>query len=202
MTPELKQRLVGAAVLLFLAGLLWALLFDFDAPERELTSLVLVPPAMPVIEEVIVEPATPFYDGTSTDSVSAISISTLPEQASGSTELSNLLGEAPAPKTIADKNHSVDQKDRPRLDAQGIPIAFVVQLGSFNRFDNADKFRNQLVNDYHFKAYLEPKVEMGDGPYKVLVGPALTYSDVSKLADDLKKITEVKDVIIKRFGDT
>ena len=39
MTNELKQRLVGAGVLLILAGILWPVLFDFDQ------TLVSEPPA-------------------------------------------------------------------------------------------------------------------------------------------------------------
>ena len=214
MTPELKQRLVGAAVLLFLAGLLWVLLFDFEASEREISPPTVIASPMPTIEAVVVEPATPFYNDRSDDSVSTPSakvskvspsvaaIDELSKEKSSSPELSDLLGNAPDPKPIANKTRYVDQQDRPRLDAQGVPIAFVVQLGSFSRFDNADKLRNQLVNDHQFKAYLEPKVEMAKGPYKVLVGPVLTYAEVEILAAKLKKTAEVKEAIIKRFGDT
>lgn len=214
MTPELKQRLVGATVLFFLAGLLWVILFDFDAVDREIKPPVMMAPSMPTIEAVVVEPATPFYNDRSDDSVSSpsakvskvspsvVAIDEPSNEKSSSAELSDLLGSAPNPKPIANKTLYVDQQDRPRLDAQGVPIAFVVQLGSFSRFDNADKLRNLLVNDHQFKAYLEPKVEMTKGPYKVLVGPVLTYADVKNLAAELKKTAQVKEVIIKRFGDT
>ena len=202
MTPELKQRLVGAAVLLFLAGLLWLLLFDFDASEREVSPSVAIPP-MPTIEAVIVEPATPFYNDKANDSTSNSSVEAdgVNEQASSS-ELSELLGDSPDPKPIANKTHYVDQASRPRLDEQGVPVAYVVQLGSFKRFDNANKLRDKLVNDYQFKAYLEPKVEMGEGPYKVLVGPVLTYADAKSLAVELKNKAEITSTMIKRFGDT
>ena len=202
MTPELKQRLVGAAVLLFLAGLLWLLLFDFDASEREVSLSVAIPP-MPTIEAVIVEPATPFYNDKANDSTSNSSVEAdgVNEQASSS-ELSVLLGDSPDPKPIANKTHHVDQASRPRLDEQGVPVAYVVQLGSFKRFDNANKLRDKLVNDYQFKAYLEPKVEMGEGPYKVLVGPVLTYADAKSLAVELKNKAEITSTMIKRFGDT
>ena len=201
MTPELKQRLVGAAVLLFLAGFLWVLLFDFEASEREVSSPVAIPP-MPTIEPVVFEPATPFYDNKANDSVSnsSVEVDGVNEKASLS-ELSELLGDSPDPKPIANKTHYVDQASRPRLDEQGVPVTYVVQLGSFKQFDNANKLRDKLVNDYQFKAYLEPRVEMGEGPYKVLVGPVLTYADASSLAVDLKKKTEIKSTMIKRFGN-
>jgi DedD protein len=200
-TPELKQRLVGAAVLLFLAGLLWLLLFDFDASEREVSPSVAIPP-MPTIEAVVVEPATPFYNDKANDSTSNSSVEAdgVNEQASSS-ELSELLGDSPDPKPIANKTHYVDHASRPRLDEQGVPVAYVVQLGSFKRFDNANKLRDKLVNGYQFKAYLEPRVEMSEGPYKVLVGPVLTYADAKSLAVELKNKAEITSTMIKRFGD-
>tara|TARA_S200000501_G_C20867486_1_gene762657 strand:- start:3480 stop:4088 length:609 start_codon:yes stop_codon:yes gene_type:complete len=201
-TPELKQRLVGAAVLLFLAGLLWMLLFDFEASEREVSPFVAIPP-MPTIESLVIEPATPFYNDKAINSASNSSVEAdgVSEQASSS-ELNKLLGDSPDPKPIANKTHYVDPASRPRLDKQGVPVAYVIQLGSFKQFDNANKLRDKLVNDYQFKAFVEPRVEMGEGPYKVLVGPVLTYADAKSLAVELKNNAEITSTMIKRFGDT
>ena len=201
-TPELKQRLVGAAVLLFLAGLLWVLLFDFEASEREVSSAVVLP-SMPTIGPVVVEPATPFYNNSTDDPISNSSVmEDVANDKASSSQLSELLNDSPDPKPIANKTYYVDQASRPRLDAQGVPVAYVVQLGSFKQFDNANKLRGKLVNNYQFKAYLEPKVEMGEGPYKVLVGPVLTYADAKSLAVELKNKAEITSTMIKRFGDT
>ena len=200
MTPELKQRLVGAAVLLFLAGLLWVLLFDFEASERKVSPLIAIPP-MPSIEVVVVEPATPFFNDKANDSSSNSSVKAdgVNEQASSS-ELSKLLGNSPDLKPIANKTYYGDQSTRPRLDEKNVPVAYVVQLGSFKQFDNANKLRDKLVNDYQFKAYLEPRVEMGEGPYKVLVGPVLTKADAESLVFELKDKAEISSTMIKRFG--
>ena len=201
MTPELKQRLVGAAVLLFLAGLLWVLLFDFEGSKPEVSPPVAIPP-MPTIEPVVVEPATPFYNDKTNDPASNSSVEAdgINEQASSS-ELSELLGDSPDPKPIANKTHYVDQASRPRLDEQGVPVAYVVQLGSFKQFDNANKLRYELVNDYEFKAHLEPPIEMGEGPYKVLVGPVLTYADAKSLVFELKNKAEITSTMIKRLDE-
>ena len=188
-------------MLIFLAGLLWVLLFDFEAPEREVSQPVSIPP-MPTIEPVVFEPATPFYNDKTNDSASNSSVEAdvVNEQAS-SPELSELLGDSLDPKPIANKTHYVDQASRPRLDEQGVPIAYVVQLGSFKQFDNANKLRDKLINDYHFKAYVEPRVEMSEGPYKVLVGPVLTSADAKSLAVELKNKAKITSTMIKRFGD-
>ena len=114
--------------------------------------------------------------------------------------MSKLLGNSPDPKPIANKTHYVDQASRPRLDEQGVPVAYVVQLGSFKQFDNANKLRDKLINDYQFKTYLEPRVEMSEGPYKVLVGPVLTYANAESLVVELKNKAEITSTIIKRFG--
>ena len=42
---------------------------------------------------------------------------------------------------------------------------------------------------------------MGEGPYKVLVGPVLTYADAKSLAVKLKNKADITSTMIKRFGD-
>lgn len=190
MNSELKQRLVGAGVLLILAGLLWPLLFDFDQREAEEAPILAIP-VMPVVEKVQVAKPKPVLPAAKPKAVSS---------ASKKQNLKALLSDTPKPAPIAGKpKNKIDDTDRPRLDKQGVPVSFVVQTGRFKRWSNADALRNKLINNKH-KAYIKPAVSTSSGPYTVLIGPLLTYAQAETVVAKVKAQTSIKDAMIKRFG--
>ena len=190
MNSELKQRLVGAGVLLILAGLLWPLLFDFDQREAfEAPALTI--PTMPVVKKVPV--AKP----------KAVLTAAKPRVVPSSTQkqpLKALISDTAKPASIAGKpTNKINDADRPRLDKQGIPVSFVVQVGRFKRWSNADALRNSLIKNKH-KAYITPAISTYSGPYTVLIGPLLTFAKAEAVANKVKLQTPIKDPMIKRFG--
>lgn len=212
----LKQRLVGAGVLLILAGLLWPLLFDFEDRE-DLQAPASDMPAMPLVEKVVVEkPAPTVRDDDEADkalqgrAAQAVADAKAQSQASGDDNdkaASNnqqafeaLIKDTPRPKPVAGKTkYTVEPTARPRLDANGVPVSFVVQVGTFKNWSNADALRQKLI-DQGLKAYASPAVESQAGPYRILVGPVLTYEKAESIVADIKGRTSIKDAIIKRFG--
>lgn len=206
MNDKLKQRLVGAGVLLILAGLLWPLLFDFDeqtaidAPRSEI-------PAMPVIEKVVVaqpkppqrSDAEPKPAAKPTPSSSAKVTAAKDKE---SEKLATLLKDIPKPAAIAGKtSNKITDAKRPRLDKQGVPVSFVVQVGTFSNWSNADSLRNKLVKGAN-KAYIKPSVSVMPGPYTVFVGPVLTYEKAEVIVANVKRQARINDAIIKRFRNT
>ncbi|MDA8963221.1 SPOR domain-containing protein [Pseudomonadales bacterium] len=190
LNSELKQRLVGAGVLLILAGLLWPLLFDFDQREA-LEAPALVIPTMPVVKKVPV--AKP----------KAVLPAAKPKVIPSSTKkqpLKALISDTAKPAPIAGKpTNKINDADRPRLDKQGVPVSFVVQVGRFKRWSNADALRNSLIKNKH-KAYITPAISTSSGPYTVLIGPLLTFAKAEAVANKVKLQTPIKDPMIKRFG--
>lgn len=190
MNSELKQRLVGAGVLLILAGLLWPLLFDFDQRER-LEAPALIIPAMPVVKKVPVAKPKPVLPAAKPK---AIPSSTQKQP------LKALISDTAKPAPIAGKpTNKINEADRPRLDNQGIPVSFVVQVGRFKRWSNADALRDTLIQNKH-KAYIQPAISTSSGPYTVLIGPLLTYAKAETVVNKVKVQTPIKDAMIKRFG--
>ena len=191
LNSELKQRLVGAGVLLILAGLLWPLLFDFD--QRDVVEPpALAIPSMPVVNKKV-QVAKP----------KPVLPTVKPRVIPSSTKkqpLKALLTDTTEPAPIARKaSNTIADADRPRLDKQGVPVSFVVQVGRFQHWSNADALRNKLINNKH-KAYIKPAVSSASGPYTVLVGPLLTYAKAETVVSKVKGQTSVKDAMIKRFG--
>ena len=179
MNEALKQRLVGAGVLLILTGLLWPLLFDFDdrlvrpAPERT------VPP-MPDLARVTIDPIDVADAALDVDS-------------------------APAADAARDDEASQDQdetpevhNETPRLDEHGVPEAWVVQVGTFGQWNNATALRKRLL-DKGYKAYIRPVVDVSPGPYRVYVGPLLTSAEASRVAGAIKSTYGLPDVLLRRF---
>ena len=203
MNDTLKQRLVGAGVLLILAGLLWPLLFDFDeqvandAPRSEI-------PTMPVIEKVVVEQPKPPTRNTVQTKPAAQAATNVVQTAAKdehkeANNLDSLLKNTPKPAAIAGKSvNKITDAKRPRLDAQGVPVSFVVQVGTFTSWSNADSLRNKLVKSGS-KAYIKPSVSAMAGPYTVFVGPVLTYEKADAIVADVKRQARINDAIIKRF---
>ena len=190
LNSELKQRLVGAGVLLILAGLLWPLLFDFDQGEAVKPPALAIP-AMPVVEKVQVAKPKPVLPSAKPKVIPS---------ANKKQPLTALLSDSPKPAPIAGKPaNKIDDANRPRLDKQGVPVSFVVQVGRFKRWSNADALRNKLISNKH-KAYIKPAVSSASGPYTVLIGPLLTYAKAEAVVSQVNTQTTVKDAMIKRFG--
>lgn len=202
MNDKLKQRLVGAGVLLILAGLLWPLLFDFDeqtaidAPRSEI-------PAMPVIEKVVVaQPKPPQRSSPESKPAASSSAKVTAAKDKESKKLATLLKDTPKPAAIAGKtSNKITDAKRPRLDKQGVPVSFVVQVGTFSNWSNADSLRNKLVKGAN-KAYIKPSVSVMPGPYTVFVGPVLTYEKAEVIVANVKRQARINDAIIKRFRNT
>ncbi len=191
LNSELKQRLVGAGVLLILAGLLWPLLFDFEQREA-IEPPALAIPVMPVVEKVQVAKPKPVLPAAKPKSIPA---------ATKKQPLKTLLSDTAKPAPIAGKpSNTISDADRPRLDKQGVPVSFVVQAGRFKHWSNADALRNKLIKNKH-KAYINPEVSSAPGPYTVLIGPLLTYAKAETVVAKVKAQTTVKDAMIKRFGN-
>jgi DedD protein len=190
LNSELKQRLVGAGVLLILAGLLWPLLFDFDQREA-LEAPALTIPSMPVVKKVPVAKPKPVLPAAK------------PKVIPSSTKkqpLKALISDTAKPAPIAGKAaNEINDADRPRLDTQGVPVSFVVQVGRFKRWSNADALRSSLISNKH-KAYIKPAISTSPGPYTVLIGPLLTYAKAEAVVNKVKVQTPIKDAMIKRFG--
>ena len=192
----LKQRLIGGAALLVIGMVVWFWLLSADSPVDPVAHESQIPPAPdikpftvpeptapkdipPIAQEpapIAVQPATlPFAQSTPAQPVPAKTtprpLAVAPVEAKPTLQSKPVAAARPAPETF-------------QLDQQGLPVAWVVQVGLFATQANADKVKASL-QEKGFKAYTEV-VKVPKPGVKVFVGPKLSRerADAQKKAID------------------
>ena len=144
MSESLKQRIVGAFVLIALAIIIVPLVFDFSG-ERQVDTTSKIP-SMPEIEPVIVaEPTKP-------DNI------TPPKP---DDEIFQLDG--------SKQGESLDE-EAPGLTAEGLPASWVLQVGSFRDREAAQGLVNKLLKD-GYRAFIREKKDSKGSLSRVLLAP-------------------------------
>ncbi|MCB1843655.1 MAG: SPOR domain-containing protein [Halioglobus sp.] len=188
MNEVLKQRLVGALILLALGVIFWPIIFvqpeSVDSasartfpPKPEVPALPLEPPdsaGLRASEPIdvhglsdAVEPAEPLYEpDTVTDSEppasAALSVSAPEEAVPARTE---------TPEELV-------------LDGDGIPVAWILQVASVSDADKAEALRQRLLS-MDQKAYVQ-KVSSGGRTYhRVYIGPKFEKARLEALRADI-----------------
>jgi DedD protein len=141
----LKQRLVGALVLLALAVIFLPVLFDRD-PMAPVERASQIPPAPEVITVTIDPPQELDPPETAPEPETMY----VPEEA-------NEVSEAPEP---------------PGLAADGTPKAWVLQVASFREKDLAENLRTKLAQ-LNYEAYTRVVAYKNGMVHRVYVGPKL-----------------------------
>ena len=169
MNPALKQRLVGALVLVSAGVLLWPLIMGSDLPEPERLELNL--PTAPLI----VEPVMP-----------------KPEQ------LKKNLPTYTKPASKVDRPSSTAPSGKLKevnFDQDGLPQRWAVQAGVFSEVSNASKLLVQS-RGAGLIPQLRPFRKNGKQLHRVLVGPYLRRGDGEKAAAKVAALSGEKPAIV------
>lgn len=218
----MKQRVVGILVVGCLAIILVPLLLDGDgikppplaatipppsrvdtAPIAEPTRPTITADSLPVPGQAATEPqaasettagkpATPAaLTLPPVDDKEAAAVAT---KKPASTNQPDALEAAVATVMSKDKKPVADANNTPRSDTSGLPLTYVVRLGSFAERKNADALVKKLV-DAGNKAYVR-NVKTDKGLMSVVyVGPVLTKDDAAQLEQRLAAARMGKGVI-------
>ncbi len=191
MNDVLKQRLVGALLIIVLGIVFWPLIFtDPNQPSLNRTSQV---PAMPNLRKMQLQAPEPVADI---------------EPAGGRYDLA-LMAEAEELERLAastDRSQQADPasvveatatgKAKSSLDDRGIPIAWVIQVITVRKKDRAELLVKQLV-DGGYKAYFRPSEQSGEVFYKVYVGPRFERKAMNSLKIEIDKEVGVNSIIAR-----
>lgn len=198
MHQRLKERLVGAAVLIFIAVVFIPMFLtgpidagsitETNIPERttEKFNSRLIPlnntvtPDAPINMDTEVVDEQSNIDDRKDDSIvkGNVEISSNPES------ISAAAGSSKKPevnKTIKDKQVGL--------------TAWVVQLGSFSSKVNADKL-NLTLRKSGFPAFVEPLEQNNELAYRVRVGPELLRADADALLKKIKENTKLDGIVL------
>lgn len=164
----LKQRLVGALVLLALAVIFLPVLFDRD-PMAPVDRTTQIPPAPEVITVAIHPPAEPEIMDTAPDPATMY----VPEEA-------DEVAATPEP---------------PGFAADGTPKAWVLQIASFREKDLAENLRAKLAQQ-NYEAYTRVVSYKNGTVHRVYVGPKLDKESLLQQKDSIEKDLGLKTLVL------
>lgn len=195
MDPSLKQRLVGAMILLALGVVFWPIIFV--PSEREpVPRQEPIPPAPRVDNSVLPAP-----DDDGLRQAAQPEILTRQKGADVIMPESSSRGEAGL------QPESDDEPDRrpvtrdtppelPSLDEDGIPIAWTLQVATMSSRDGARALRDELTSA-EMKAYIRPLRRANGTLYRVFVGPKFERKQLESIKQRVDSRYDVESVIAR-----
>lgn len=184
----IKFRLIGAAVVIVGITLAWWLLLDNDVKRYQETRETI--PARIDIERFDVEkPQAVSSSKVEKETVAKEPIAVVPTQEKPKTEQA-AVDAKPAPivkpEAVIKPEPALKQEKKIQHDeVTGMPIAYVVQVGSFGKFENADQLKKRLL-EKQLPAYVK-RFNLEQGTiYRVLIGPKLAKERAEELLPFIK----------------
>lgn len=190
----LKQRMVGALVLLALAVIFLPMLLS---REDESQRVQVDAPAMPVAPEVAEVELQP---------VAVPQPQILPDEPVGAEATQSLEPAEPAvveqpavpitpaePAAVPEPVLTPPQPAAPsKLDANSLPISWSVQLASLSSGDGAQKLQKTLRSQ-GYNAY----IRTFDGMNRVFVGPLIERAEADRLRDQLNRQHKLNGFVVR-----
>ncbi len=217
MNDVLKQRLVGALILVALGVVFWPIIFVEPGASRG-ASEVPIPPR-PQVDTSPVEPpdmaglrlspdlekepepeperelltlapeAPPVY--------AAVSESSDAEQGKKVPEPKEITPVKKASPPVEKKTRS-EPPVKPALDADGLPVSWILRVASLSNSSRADELRQELIA-MGYKAYVK-KVKSGDKTlYRIYVGPKVEKAKLEKIQGPINAKFGVQSLITRYY---
>lgn len=203
-----KQRMVGALVLVALAVIFLPMLFSRQDEQRQVTVEAPAAPQAPVMPQVQVEPvvvpepqALPEEEPVPTDAeIAQQQVPTAPIQPSvpvvkpAPVVAAKPAAPAPAPKPVAPQPAAPGKPDvgQSRIDPNGLPISWSVQLASLSNRESAEALQKTLRSQ-GYNAY----IRTADGKNRVFVGPLIERAEADRLRDLLGRQQNLKGFVVR-----
>lgn len=208
----LKQRVVGALVLLALAVIFLPMLFSREDEVRQVVVEAPVmpkPPAMPTVEvqptevpepqaedaDNAVQPAEVVPAQTPSAPVASLPAQQVqPTQPKAPAQPAVTRPAAPAaqPAQASTAPAAPAQQPAQRLDSNNLPVSWSVQLASLSSRARADELQKSLRSQ-GYNAY----VRSFDGMNRVFVGPVVERAEADRLRDQLGKQQKLNGFVVR-----
>lgn len=181
----LKQRIVGALVLVALAVIFLPMLFS---REDELRQVVVDAPAMPqapAIPEVALDPVE-VPQPIAEEQVPPVEPLDVPEVAEAPPTA------VPAAVTPVEPSQPAAPAEPARLDASSLPVSWSVQLASLSSRSGAEELQKKLRSQ-GYNAY----VRTFEGMNRVFVGPLVERAEADRLRDQLNRQQKLNGFVVR-----
>jgi len=207
-----KQRMVGALVLVALAVIFLPMLFSRQDEQRQVVVEAPSAPQAPTMPQVQVEPvvvpepqALPEEPVPSDDEVAAQQAPAAPVQQSvpvlkpapapaAPAVAAKPAAPAPAPKPVAPQPAAPGKPDvgQSRIDPNGLPISWSIQLASLANRESADALQKKL-RAQGYNAY----IRSADGKNRVFIGPLIERAEADRLRDLLGRQQNLNGFVVR-----
>lgn len=186
----LKQRMVGALVLIALAVIFVPMLFT---REDDLRHVVVDAPAMPnspSVAQIEIEPVEVpehksipegFEIVENDASAQSAAVPSAPTESPAVAEPEQM--KAPAQTTPV---------PQPRVDADNLPVSWSIQLASLSSRASAEKLQKTL-REQGYNAY----IRAADGMNRVFVGPLIERDEANRLRDQLQRQQKLNGFVVR-----
>lgn len=207
MNDILKQRLVGALILVALGVVFWPIIFvEPGDPSGQLRERI---PPRPDVDTTSME--TPDMAGLRTspeielqqDESWVATTRESPEEEPAEEEPADVgettIQAAPEPAPVPSEpviRTRTEAPAKPVLDSAGVPVAWILQVVSVSSADKADQLRQRLLAMDH-KAYVK-RVKRGEKSfYRVYVGPKFERASLEKIQGEIDAEFGVNSMIAR-----
>ncbi|MAL96556.1 MAG: hypothetical protein CME40_15900 [Haliea sp.] len=212
MKEVVKQRLVGALILVALGVIFWPIIFVDPDTDIDIETLQMPPrPAPPEGFQAFPEEggeatfdsrddvalpdpepapgeATPEEDPSAAASAEAEQPAATPE---GDAEAAGAAEETAVPAPGETREVPIAE---PQMDAQGLPVVWTLQLVTLSDGIKAEALRQDLIDEGH-KAYVKAVTVAGKPLYRVHIGPKAERAQLEALQAELDARLGVKSMI-------
>lgn len=200
-----KQRMVGALVLVALAVIFLPMLFTREDEQRQIQVDAPTAPQVPVMPQVQVdpvpvpEPQPIAEEPMPPEEIAPAPAAPAPVAPAPVAVVSKPVAPVAAVKapavtpaqTVAQAPAKLDTTQK-RVDANGLPVSWSVQLVSLSNRASADNLQKTLRNQ-GYNAY----VRSSGGMNRVFVGPLLERAEADRLRDMLGKQQNLKGFVVR-----
>lgn len=200
MNDILKQRLVGALILVALGVIFWPIIFvqpqsdgvDEPRPVPPAPAVPMDPVPVPDDAGLRSSPALADEEGLAQEVPQAVDViaDVVPEPveqepagqpAEEPDDAAATRTEAPAPLA---------------MDSDGVPIAWTLQVATLSSADKADALRQRLLSMEH-KAYVANVQRGGRTLYRVCIGPKFERAELEGLQSEIDSAFGVKSLVAR-----
>ena len=205
----IKQRMVGALVLVALAVIFLPMLFTREDEMRQVHVEAPQAPAMPTLPEVKVEPvAVPepqvipeepqqapvvVNESTAPASTPSQPITPSPQtQAQVQPPKPQVPAPAPAPKVEAKAAATPAPAASSKIDVNGLPVSWSIQLASLSNRAGAEKLQ-QTLRSQGYNAY----IRSAGGMNRVYVGPLIERAEAERVRDAVNRQNSLKGFVVR-----
>ncbi len=205
----LKQRLIGALILVALGVVFWPIIFVEPEGPGGLPGARIPPP--PAVDTSPIEPPDTAGLRQAAEVVAQREARAEEAAALAEAERAVVLPEPepePEPeqvvvaeseqRAVAEPTRSTRKAapESPQLDAQGIPVAWLLQVVSLSNKSRAESIRDDLIADGH-KAYVKPIKSADRTLYRVYIGPKFERAQLERIQGEIDRQLGVKSLVAR-----